>query len=432
MSKVPFSHIAEIKPSRGTMRLTLDEAVSFIPMEDVSETGQWTRHRLRAFAEVRSGFTCFQENDILVAKITPCMENGKGCIAVGLRNGIGFGSTEFHVLRAIGDNDPRFVYHWTQAREMRLKAENFMIGSAGQQRVQAEFFNRFKIEEIDPAEQRRIAEILDTADEAIQKTEALIAKLKQMKAGLLHDLLTRGIDENGELRPFPSVAPQLYQETKIGLVPRDWNVDGLQSQSKPGRSFIRTGPFGSALKQDHWVKIGTPVVTIGSLGEGVFCDDELLFISESYANVLRDFRLQRGDIVFSRVADVGRSVVVTEAEDGWIMSSNLMRISLDESAADPHFTYLCIAHDERIRKQIRQSVNAGGREVANSQVMSGLKFPWPHIEEQRRIVAASVAHQERTVKERLVLDKLLSAKAGLMHDLLTGKKRVNQPAVATA
>ena len=165
-------------------------------------------------------------------------------------------------------------------------------------------------------EQRRIAEILDTLDEAIRKTEQVIAKLQQMKQGLLHDLLTRGIDENGELRD-PERHPEQFKDSALGRIPREWEVAPFERNSWPGRPFLKTGPFGSSLKGEHWVETGVPVITIGALGEGEFIASELLFISVRKAAELAAYAVEPSDIVFSRVADVGRSVVVTDDERGW-------------------------------------------------------------------------------------------------------------------
>lgn len=100
MSDTALSAIAEINPKvRIPKEITGNDEVSFIPMGDVSESGDWITRQTRQLRSVTAGFTAFEEGDVLVAKITPCLENGKGAHAQGLRNGIGFGSTEFHVLR---------------------------------------------------------------------------------------------------------------------------------------------------------------------------------------------------------------------------------------------------------------------------------------------------------------------------------------------
>lgn len=269
--------------------------------------------------------------------------------------------------------------------------------------------------------QQRIATILTGIDTAIEKTEALIAKYEQIKAGLMHDLFTRGVLPNGQLRPPREQAPELYQETAIGWIPTDWEVAGLAAKGRPGTHWIRTGPFGSALKGEHWRTHGHQVITIGALGEGVFTDDELLFVDGRDAARLVDFQLKAGDVVFSRVADVGRSVVVRAEQAGWIMSSNLMRIAVDENRARPDLVQMALASDSRIKAQIRTRVNSGGRDVANSDVLNQLRFVWPDIAEQDRIIARANMASCRITSEQLKRSNLLAQKQGLMHDLLTGK-----------
>lgn len=285
-------------------------------------------------------------------------------------------------------------------------------------------FLKLKIPTPPLPQQRKIARILTTVDNLIEKTESLIAKYQAIKQGMMHDLFTRGVDEHGHLRPPYEQAPELYKQSELGWIPKEWEVGGLRVKGRSDRVFLRTGPFGSTLKAEHWVAEGVPVVTIGSLGEGAFTHSELLYISANYARMLGQYALEDGDIVFSRVADVGRSAVITNSEQGWIMSSNLMRISLDTTVAEPYFVYLAIVYSKSIKEQIRQSVNAGGREVANSNVMGGLMFAWPQIEEQRRIAKLAQSHDAESNIERDHLEKLRLLKTGLMQDLLTGKVRV--------
>ena len=274
------------------------------------------------------------------------------------------------------------------------------------------------------AEQRGIAEVLCGLDSVIERTESLVAKHRRIKAGLLHDLFTRGLDANGQLRPTCEEAPELYRESPIGWIPRDWEVTGLRPKASPGRAFLKTGPFGSALKGEHWTETGWPVITIGSLGEGRFIESELLYVSDLTAKRLSEYQLIPGDVVFSRVADVGRSVVVDKANKGWIMSSNLMRISLDTQAARPYFLQELLSFDHRLRQQIRTKVNSGGREVANSAILDKLLFAWPDSTEQDRILEYSRAIDDYLTTGRAARDKLLLRKCGLMRDLLTGRVRV--------
>lgn len=270
-------------------------------------------------------------------------------------------------------------------------------------------------------QQDKIATILQTIDRAIAHTEALIEKYQQIKAGLMHDLFTRGIGADGKLRPPRDEAPELYQESAIGWIPIDWDCSQLKAKSRPGIPHLRTGPFGSSLKGDHWVEDGTPVITIGALGEGEFNTNELLFINEIDTKRLREFQMKVGDVVFSRVADVGRSVVISEEQAGWIMSSNLMRISLDNSLVKPEYLQYELSYDFRIKRQIRQKVNSGGRDVANSEILNSLFFSWSTIDEQIKIVKRATAIDSKINANKNQLKKLIKQKSGLMQDLLTGK-----------
>lgn len=270
-------------------------------------------------------------------------------------------------------------------------------------------------------EQAKIAEVLSMIDRAIEETEALIAKQQRIKTGLIQDLLNCGIDEHGNLR---SEQTHEFKDSALGRMPAEWDVAGLSTRKHAKKPYLKTGPFGSSLKISDWVEHGIPVITIGALGEGSFEESDLLHISMAKAEQLTAYALEPGDIVFSRVADVGRSVVVTERERDWIMSSNMMRISIDVTKADPNFLRLNIVKHPGVRAQIRQTVNAGGREVANQQVLDALRFPWPTVNEQRRIVRAVAQQSEQIVRKEACLAKFRYVKAGLMHDLLTGKRRV--------
>ncbi|MDD5677877.1 MAG: restriction endonuclease subunit S [Kiritimatiellae bacterium] len=185
-----ISQLAYINPNVDTSRLHPQTPVSFVPMEDVSEGGHWVHRQTQQMQHVSTGYTAFQEGDILFAKITPCMENGKGIHAIGTINGFGFASTEFHVLRAKGKNSARFVFWQTMNPALRLLAAARMTGSAGQQRVPSSFFDHFAVPYFDPDEQGRIADRLDLMEARLQAESATLCKLTLIKQGLMQDLLT--------------------------------------------------------------------------------------------------------------------------------------------------------------------------------------------------------------------------------------------------
>ena len=120
--------------------------VSFVPMPAISEDGKIDCSNIKTYKEVRKGFTYFAENDVIFAKITPCMENGKGAVAKGLSGGIGSGSTEFHVLRPIeGKSNPYWLYIITMFKSFRVGARKVMTGTGGQLRVPVGYLRDFPI-----------------------------------------------------------------------------------------------------------------------------------------------------------------------------------------------------------------------------------------------------------------------------------------------
>ena len=135
----------ELNPRRPRV-MKPDIDYSFVAMPSVSEDGRIDASIERPYSEVCKGFTYFAENDVLFAKITPCMENGKGGVAKGLKNGAGFGSTEFHVLRPIkGTSDPYWLYIITMFPKFRSDAEKVMTGTGGQRRVPITYLSEYRI-----------------------------------------------------------------------------------------------------------------------------------------------------------------------------------------------------------------------------------------------------------------------------------------------
>lgn len=184
-----LAEICSINPPKPSK--PIDGLVSFITMESVSEDARILKRETKYYSEVSGGFTSFKDTDVLVAKITPCFENGKGAYALELKNGIGFGSTEFHVLRARQGTCSKFIYCLTNTREFRVRGEANMQGSAGQKRVTTNYLKLYKAK-IPPTllEQQEIAKILFKADKEIDILRTKLACLKQEKKALMQQLLT--------------------------------------------------------------------------------------------------------------------------------------------------------------------------------------------------------------------------------------------------
>lgn len=185
---VPLGIVCSINPKKShDQRLVSGAEVSFVPMPAVTERGEIDATAIKEYDEVKTGFTYFAENDVLFAKITPCMENGKGAVAKGLHNGIGFGSTEFHVLRPIsGKTDPSWIYALTAFSQFRMDAVSNMTGSAGQRRVPASFLENYRVSLPPIALQEQFAAFVEQVDkskfaiqQALNKSQLLFDSLMQ-------------------------------------------------------------------------------------------------------------------------------------------------------------------------------------------------------------------------------------------------------------
>ncbi len=184
---VPLGSTCNINPKKSLdSRLVSGAVVSFVPMPAVTEHGKIDATAIKEYDEVKTGFTYFAENDVLFAKITPCMENGKGAVAKGLHNGIGFGSTEFHVLRPIsGKTDPYWIYTLTTFSQFRMDAASNMTGSAGQRRVPASFLENYRVSLPPIALQEQFAAFVEQVDKSKLAIRQSLEKLETLKKALM-------------------------------------------------------------------------------------------------------------------------------------------------------------------------------------------------------------------------------------------------------
>lgn len=184
---VTLNSVCQINPKKSNdNRLESGVEVSFVPMPAVTETGKIDASTVKTYDDVKTGFTYFSENDVLFAKITPCMENGKGAIAKGLCNGIGFGSTEFHVLRPInGRANSYWVFVLTTLSQFRADAANNMTGSAGQRRVPASFLENYRVS-VPPLDlQNQFAAFVEQIDKSKSAVQNSLEKLEILKKSLM-------------------------------------------------------------------------------------------------------------------------------------------------------------------------------------------------------------------------------------------------------
>lgn len=186
-----LANIAIINPSKSETKLLPDDTViSFVEMASVSESGFISKTENKLLKDVRKGsYTYFSENDVIIAKITPCMENGKCALAKNLRNGIAFGSTEFHVFRANSQIIPRFLFALLNRKSVRLQAEKHFTGSSGHRRVPASFYENLQMPVPPLNEQMKIVQQLEAIEKQITEAQAVIAAAPAQKQAILQKYL---------------------------------------------------------------------------------------------------------------------------------------------------------------------------------------------------------------------------------------------------
>ena len=177
----------ELNPNKREELLNFNGDVSFIPMANVSENGKINLSINRNIDDVRKGFTFFKDNDVIVAKITPCFENGKGAPLFGLLNGIGFGSTEFHVLRPKNTVNTVWLYHVTMLSEFRLEGERKMTGSGGQRRIPKDFISNFKLNIPPLSLQNEFADFVAQVDKSQLAIQKSLEELETLKKSLMQE-----------------------------------------------------------------------------------------------------------------------------------------------------------------------------------------------------------------------------------------------------
>ena len=181
-ARAQLSAMSQINPRLDRLIDSDDVAVDFVPMRAVEpEGGGLLRPEVTTYGKVKKGYTAFRSGDVITAKITPCMENGKTCVVPELPGAACFGSTEFHVVRAEQGIDARWISNYLLQHSTRYAAQRLMAGGVGQMRVPSAFLESLSLPVAPSSEQSRI---LDTLDELLSDLDAGVAALERAKAKL--------------------------------------------------------------------------------------------------------------------------------------------------------------------------------------------------------------------------------------------------------
>ena len=274
-------------------------------------------------------------------------------------------------------------------------------------------------------EQQRITTILDTVDSAIRSTESLIAKLELMKRGLLHDLLTRGLDERGAPRS-PTATSEAFAETQLGRLPGDWSIERL------GAHLIAIQAGDSPDVPDRPARSGEwAVMKVSAVRPDGFLGAENKAITER-ALVDPNNEVHDGDLLMTRANTpnlVGLACLVSGHPQRLLLSDKTLRLIVDEGRASPPFVCLLLqSHIARKQIEVNGTGSSGSMKNISQAEIRDLLLPWPSLAEQRRICESSRAIADRIAVEAVGLLKLRQLKQGIIEDLLSGRVSVHKDA----
>lgn len=346
-----------------------------------------------------------RQNDILMSNVRP---NLKAFAQFKLESKYNFiASTGFSILRAKPNVDINFIYHNLFSTDLEKQFELLVAGTA-YPAINSSAVRKLRINLPLPEEQQRIAKILSTADAVIEKTQAAIAKYKAIKQGLLQDLFTRGIDLNtNKLRPRCEDAPELYKESKLGMIPREWEDKELGDVGEV-RMCRRVFNYETSDQGD------IPFFKIGTFGK----QPDAYISKELYDSYRQQFSFpNKGDILISAAGTIGRTIIY-DGSPAYFQDSNIVWIENNGDLISNEYLYQVF--------QIVEYKTEGGtiQRLYNSILKSAL-FPCPSKPEQQLITERLQAIDNKLQTEQTYLHKMQSLKKGLMEDLLSGKKRLN-------
>ena len=264
--------------------------------------------------------------------------------------------------------------------------------------------------------QRAISRILRAIDTQIEATEALIAKQERVRAGLMQDLFTRGVDEHGQLRPPRDEAPHLYYQTKLGWLPKGWEAPELASLLAHTPTPMRSGPFGSALLKHELVASGIPFLGIDNIHIEQFKSDFVRFVTPRKFAELSRYRVLPDDVVITIMGTVGRCCVIPDGFGEMLSSKHLWTMTFNQSKVLPEMVCWQLNHAPWVLSRFRAKSQGGIMDAIQSSTLRELRLPLPPVSEQAQILRI---YREATCHLQMMRDeasKLALQKSGLMQD----------------
>ncbi|HPL40869.1 MAG TPA: restriction endonuclease subunit S, partial [Syntrophorhabdaceae bacterium] len=403
-----LSEIAEINPGIGVETIPDNLEITFLPMQYVGAlTGHIDPSLIKNYQEVKKGYTPFVEGDVLFAKITPCMENGKIAIAKGLKNRIGFGSTEFHVIRLYEDITKQLAYFFLIQENVRKEARSKMTGTAGQLRVPAEFMKQILFPLPPQREQQRIVtkieELFTRLDAGVEALKKIKAQLKRYRQAVLKYAFEGKLTEKwrethrNELEPASVLLERIKAERKKQLGNKYKEPDPVDTSDLPelpdGWAWVRLVEVselknGINFTSNQKGEKGIPTIDVLNMySKGINVDTTDLY--KVNIDLAEDYLLRYGDILFVRSSvkreGVGWASMFNPTSESVTFCGFIIRARLNSQTILPEFlTYFMRTNTTR-EKIIGSSSQVTITNI-NQTSLGNIAFPLTSIAEQQRIV----------------------------------------------
>jgi len=408
----PLQEAAAFTRKPRGLNLSDYEAIPFIPMELVPDSGTLIeQYELRAGSRIRSGTYC-EKGDILLAKITPSFENGKQGIVSDLPLDFAYATTEVYPIQAKPDRlDQIFLFHFLRLSNVRADITGKMEGSTGRQRIPKAVIENYPIPLPPLPEQRRIAHVLSTIQRAVAAQDDLIAAAREVKRSLMQRLFTYG--------PGPEPAPT--KETEIGEIPEHWEVVRLGDH-------ITEGPQNGLYKPLSLYGEGTPIIRINDYGtDGRFTSLAFRRVRIDPAEVER-YLLKENDILVNRVnslPQLGKSILVPALLEPTVFESNMMRFAVDGIRLLPHYAILFLCSPQAHTQMVGKAKRAVAQSSINQGDVKSLLVPLPPASEQTTIVRMAAASNSKIEAEQQRKAAFQALFKAMLHQLMTGQIRMN-------
>lgn len=450
-----LGEISKLNPKLQNTGISDDTEVSFLPMKCVQEkNGIFDPSIIKEYQEVKKGYTAFTNGDIIFAKITPCMENGKIAIVDGLKNKLGFGSTEFHVIRVLNEIEKRFIFFYLIREEFRREAKRNMTGSAGQLRVPTNYMHEAKIPLPPLPEQHRIVqkieELFTDLDAGVQELKKAKVQIKNYRRAVLNSA-TKGKltelwrEENPETETANILLDLILKERKEqwgeaqltemkrkGKVSKDdkWKEkykDPLSPDTSKLPELPERWTWSRAEQLCHEIKRGlTPagdkapskegeipfikVYNLTKKGKLSFLENNPTFISrETHENKMKMSEAIPGDVLMNITGPpFGKISIVPDTYPMWSINQAIARFRPVSSKYDYKFLCYSLLSTDILARVLKQIKTTAGQQNINLQNCRDMPLPLPPTEEQKVIVSeierrfSVIDHIEKIVDQSLI------------------------------